>query len=115
MRLGSVGKTSATRWDSPGAATPPCGSRDGVRPAPGAPRSCHQAPCDRAALAGSDAFADPLVWAASVEVLHPFGRRARDAEVRGDGHVPGALDEIPKSVDGALLRAGLGRHGHDGV
>ncbi len=63
-------------------------------------------------MAGSDAFADPLVWAASVEVLHPFGRRARDAEVRGDGHVPGALDEIPKSVVVALLRAGL-RHGHD--
>ena len=37
-----------------------------------------------------DAFADPPVWEASVEVLHAFGRRARDAEVRGDGHVPDA-------------------------
>ena len=44
---------------------------------------------------------------------HPRGRRARDAEVRGDGHVPGALNEIPKPVVVALLRAGRGRHGHD--
>ena len=35
----------------------------------------------------------------------PTGRRARDPEVRGDGHVPGALDEIPKPVVVALLRA----------
>jgi hypothetical protein len=40
-------------------------------------------------------------------------RRARDAEVRGDGHVAGALDEIPKSVVVALLRTGRGRHGPD--
>ena len=40
-------------------------------------------------------------------------RRARDSEVRGDGHVPGALDEIPKPVVVALLRAGRGRHGDD--
>jgi hypothetical protein len=31
-------------------------------------------------------------------------RRARDPEVRGDGHVPRALDEIPKPVVIALLR-----------
>jgi hypothetical protein len=38
-------------------------------------------------------------------------RGARDAEVRGDGHVPGAVDEMPKAVVVALLRAGRGRHG----
>jgi hypothetical protein len=38
-------------------------------------------------------------------------RGARDAEVRGDGHVPGAVDEMPKAVVVALLRAGLGRQG----
>ena len=43
----------------------------------------------------------------------PTGRRARDPEIRGDGHVPGALDEIPKPVVVALLRAGRGRHGTD--
>jgi hypothetical protein len=32
-------------------------------------------------------------------------RRARDAEVRGDGHVPGAVDQMPKPVVVALLRA----------
>ena len=37
-----------------------------------------------------DAFADPPVWEASVKVLHAFGRRARDAEVRGAGHLPDA-------------------------
>jgi hypothetical protein len=37
-------------------------------------------------------------------------RRARDSEVRGDGHVAGALDEMPKAVVVALLRAGRGRH-----
>jgi len=40
----------------------------------------------------------------------PTSRRARDPEVRGDGHVPGALDEIPKPVVVALLRARRGRH-----
>ena len=40
-------------------------------------------------------------------------RRARDAEVGGDGHVPGALDEMPKAMVVALLRAGRGRHGDD--
>ena len=43
----------------------------------------------------------------------PTGRRARDPESRGDGHVPGALDEIPKPVVVALLRAGRVRHGDD--
>jgi hypothetical protein len=43
----------------------------------------------------------------------PTRRRARDSEVRGDGHVPGALDEMPKPVVVALLGAGRGRHGHD--
>jgi hypothetical protein len=40
-------------------------------------------------------------------------RRARDSEVRGDSYVPGALDEIPKPVVVALLRARRGRHGDD--
>ena len=35
----------------------------------------------------------------------PTGRRARDSEVRGNGHVSCALDEIPKPVVVALLRA----------
>ena len=30
-----------------------------------------------------------------------------------DGHVPGALDEIPKLVVKALLTAPRGRHGND--
>ena len=33
----------------------------------------------------------------------PTGRRARDSAIRGDGHVPGALDEIPKPVVVAVL------------
>ena len=40
----------------------------------------------------------------------PTRRRARDAEIRGDGHVAGALDEIPQPMVIALLRAGRGRH-----
>ncbi len=43
----------------------------------------------------------------------PTRRRARDSAVRGDGHVPGALDEIPRPVVVALLRAPRGRHGDD--
>jgi hypothetical protein len=39
-------------------------------------------------------------------------RRARDSEVRGDGHVPGSLDKISKAVVVAL-RAGRSRHGND--
>ncbi len=42
----------------------------------------------------------------------PTRRRARDSEAGGDGHVLGALDEIPKPVI-VPLRAGRGRHGHD--
>jgi hypothetical protein len=38
---------------------------------------------------------------------------SRDSEFRGDGHVSGALDEIPKAVVVALLPAGRGRHGHN--
>ena len=41
--------------------------------------------------------------------LHDLGLR----EIRGDGHVPGALDEVPKPVVVALLRTGRGRHRHD--
>src|SRR3989441_9508410 len=37
-------------------------------------------------------------------------RRARDTEIRGDGQVPGTLDEIPEPMVIALLRAGRGRH-----
>jgi hypothetical protein len=40
-------------------------------------------------------------------------RRARDPEIRGNGRVPGALDETSKAVVVALLRAGRGRHGSD--
>ena len=43
----------------------------------------------------------------------PTGGRARDSEVRGNGHVPGPLDEMPKPVVLALLRAPRGRHGDD--
>ena len=43
----------------------------------------------------------------------PTGRPARNAEIRRDGHVPGAVDEIPKPVVVALLRAGRDRHGDD--
>ena len=43
----------------------------------------------------------------------PAGRRVTDSEVCGDGHVPGALDEIPKPVVVALLHAGRGRHEDD--
>jgi len=43
----------------------------------------------------------------------PTGGRARDSEVRGNGHVPGPLDEIPKPVVVALLRAPRGRHEDD--
>jgi len=35
----------------------------------------------------------------------PTGRRARDAEIRGDGDVPGALDEISKPMIVAPLLA----------
>jgi hypothetical protein len=37
----------------------------------------------------------------------------KDAETYGDGHVPSALDEIPKLVVVTLLRAPRGRHGDD--
>jgi hypothetical protein len=37
----------------------------------------------------------------------------RDAEVRGHGHVSGAVDEMPKPVVVALLRTARGRHGPD--
>ena len=43
----------------------------------------------------------------------PTGRRARDSEIRGEGDVPRASNEIPKAVVVALLRAGSGRHEHD--
>jgi len=43
----------------------------------------------------------------------PTGRRARDSEIGGDGQVLGALDEIPKPVVVALLRAGRCRHEND--
>jgi hypothetical protein len=36
----------------------------------------------------------------------PTRRRARDSEVPGDGHVPGALDEMPKPVVVALAAGG---------
>jgi Integrase core domain len=49
----------------------------------------------------------------SVSCRATHGRRARDSEIRGDGQVLGALDEIPKPVVVPLLRAGCSRHGHD--
>jgi hypothetical protein len=33
--------------------------------------------------------------------------RARDAEARGDGHISGALDQIPEAVVVALLLAAV--------
>jgi hypothetical protein len=49
-----------------------------------------------------------------LSVAEPTTRRgARDPEIRGDGHVPGALDEIPKPVIVAALTASRGRHGND--
>jgi hypothetical protein len=41
------------------------------------------------------------------------GRRAGDSEICGNGHVSGALDEIPKPVVIALLRAGRSRHSNN--
>src|SRR5262249_61118831 len=41
----------------------------------------------------------------------PTGRRTRNAEIRGDGDIPRALHEIPKTVVVALLTASRGRHG----
>jgi hypothetical protein len=43
----------------------------------------------------------------------PTRRRARDAEVRGDGHISSALDVMPKAMVVALLRTACGRHGPD--
>jgi hypothetical protein len=43
----------------------------------------------------------------------PPPRRARDAKVRRDGHVAGALHEIPEAVVVTLLRAPPARHGPD--
>ena len=43
----------------------------------------------------------------------PTGRRARDPEIRSDGHVPGTVDEIPKPMVVALLLVSRGRHGDD--
>jgi hypothetical protein len=43
----------------------------------------------------------------------PPSRRARDAKIGGDGHVPGGMDEIPKTVIVALLKAARGRHADD--
>src|SRR5438270_51249 len=45
-------------------------------------------------------------WAMVGSAAPPTSRRARNPEVRGDGHLPGALNEIPKPVIVALLRAG---------
>ena len=40
-------------------------------------------------------------------------RRARDSAIRSDGHIPGALNEMPKAVIVAALQAGRGWHGND--
>ena len=86
----------------------------------GEPKECGEL------LHASPELQDFLVEARRAQVRHvqahhdlrclaepPTGRRARDSEIRGDGHVPGALDEIPKAVVVTVLRAGRGRHGHD--
>jgi hypothetical protein len=39
--------------------------------------------------------------------------RARDTEIRGERHVPGLANEVPKPVIIALLRAGPARHADD--
>ena len=41
------------------------------------------------------------------------GPSSEGPEIRGDGQVPGALDEIEKPVVIALLKAPRGRHGDD--
>jgi hypothetical protein len=43
----------------------------------------------------------------------PTRRRARNAEIRRDGQVPGASDEILSPMVVALLRPGRGRHADD--
>jgi hypothetical protein len=43
----------------------------------------------------------------------PTRRGARNAEIRGDGQVAGALDEFPEAMVIALLRAGRDRHADD--
>jgi hypothetical protein len=41
------------------------------------------------------------------------GRRSRNPEVRGDGHLPRVVDEIPQPVVVALLRVPRSRHADD--
>jgi hypothetical protein len=41
------------------------------------------------------------------------GRRARNPEIRADGHVPGAANDIPKPMVVALLRTPASRHEDD--
>ena len=63
----------------------------------------------------------PLAQVGHVEADHalgrpaepPPGRRARDAEIGRECHVPGAVDEILEPVVIAPLRAGPGRHRDD--
>ena len=47
----------------------------------------------------------------SVSCRPTHGPSSEGPEIGGDDHVPGALDEIPKPVVVALLRARRGRHG----
>jgi hypothetical protein len=54
--------------------------------------------------------ADHDVWCLAEP---PTGRRGRDAEIRGDGDVPGALDDIPEPVVVPPLMASCGRHSDD--
>ena len=44
---------------------------------------------------------------------HPRAVERGTPSIRGDGHIPRVLDEIPKPVVVALLRAGRGGHGND--
>jgi hypothetical protein len=51
------------------------------------------------------------VGSGTVEQADDGGVDVRDAEVRGDGHVPGALDEIPTPV--VVTRSGRAVVGMD--
>ena len=43
----------------------------------------------------------------------PPGRRARDADIRRDRHIPGPMDQLPEAVVVPALPAGRARHAAD--
>jgi len=92
----------------------------GVKQSEGEPKEC------RELLHASSEYQDFLLELGCLEVRHiqvdhdrrcrakpSTRRRARDAEIRGDGDIPGALDEIPKPVVVPLLMASRARHADD--